>query len=343
MSLYSYRCESCGGSATWRPSKQQVSCRACDTVVPLPAADRTRAASFYLTPYLRDSPENRRGRTPTRVERPCPTCSHVVLFESGIEGTTCEACLTPLLRPPYDDDMPIRPTGVVPFRIDEADARERMRTWWAERRGSDRRTRRLEPGPLVARYLPYWQFSVRVHCPWQHTATDSQGAKRVSAGEVRGDYGEREPGNHSLPPDLLKALPFPFDHAVAYDRRYLGGAVVEQYDGNIFRAWDAARDRLDDMVTNLVNKDAGVFGGPEERWPSWSQEKGWLILTPFYTTHVDCLGERHAIVIDGHSGQIASSVPPFVPPGVWLVTTAVLLAILALAWWAISTLIPSFT
>lgn len=83
----------------------------------------------------------------------------------------------------------------------------------------------------------------------------------------RGDFGEREPGNHSLPADLLKALPFPIDHAAAYDRRYLARAVVEQYDGDLVRAWDAARWRLEDMITSLVNKDAGVLGGPEERWP----------------------------------------------------------------------------
>src|SRR5688500_14934555 len=135
--LYSYRCGSCGGSATWRPSKQQVRCRSCDVAVELPAADPTHAASFFLAQYLCDSPENRRERTPVRLERPCPTCNRVVVFDSGIEGTTCEACLTPLLRPPHDSDMPIRPTGVVPFRVDEAEARERLRTWWADLRGSD--------------------------------------------------------------------------------------------------------------------------------------------------------------------------------------------------------------
>lgn len=338
MSLHSYRCESCGGSATWRPSKQQVMCRSCDTAVPLPPADDMRAASFFLTPYLCDSPENRRQHTPARLERPCPTCSHTVVFEPGIEGTTCEACLTPLLRPPHESDMPIRPTGVVPFRVDEAEARERLRTWWAGLRGSDRRSKHLQAGPLTARYLPCWQFSVRVHCPWRHTVTRDDGSKRVYDGEVKGDFGEREPGNRSLPADLLNALPFPFDHAVAYDRRYLAGAVVEQYDGDIFRAWDAARWRLEDMVTRLVNKDAGILGGPEERWPSWSQEKGWLILAPFYTTDVVLDGQRHVIVIDGHSGMIASTVPSFIGRAVWVVAAAMLAAILALAWW-ISTLI----
>ena len=49
-----------------------------------------------------------------------------------------------------------------------------------------------------------------------------------------------------------------------------------------------ARRRLDELVTRLVNKDAGrLFARPEERWPSFSHEKGWRILAPFYTTSVD--------------------------------------------------------
>ena len=338
MTLYSYRCDACGDAATWRPSKQQVMCRSCGSVVPLPDADMARAASFFLVPYLRDSPENRRTFRPTRVERPCPTCNHVVVFEPAIEGTTCVACLTPLMRPPQKSDMPIRPTGVVPFRIDEADARERLRTWWRHLRGSDPRTRRLTPGPLVARYVPYWQFSIHLHCPWRHTSTKKDGSRWVREGEVVGDYGEREPGNHNLPADLLRGLPFPFLDAVAFDRRYLAGAVVEQYDADLFQAWDPARQRLENLIDRLVAKDAGLFAAPEERWPSWSDEKGWLILTPFYTTSIDVRGKRHHIIIDGHSGHIASTVPQFISLGVWLLTVGVLATLIALIWWAISVL-----
>jgi hypothetical protein len=240
------------------------------------------------------------------------------------------------LRPSFEDDLPIRPTGVVPFRIDHADAQERLRAWWRDRRGADRRTRHLQPGPLVARYLPYWQFSVRVHCPWRHTTKDNEGKTRVTSGEIRGDYGEREPGNHSLPGELLQSLPSAFDAAIAYDRRYLAGAIVEQYDGDIFRAWDTARWRLDDLVARLVSKDAGTLGPPEEVWPSWSQEKGWLILAPYYTTDVTIAGKRHPIVMDGYSGQIASTVPPYVSGKVLLFLVVIVAAIAWLVWWLVA-------
>jgi hypothetical protein len=334
--LYRYGCQACGGSATWQPSRRLVACRSCQTAVPLPAADPTPAASFDLVHYLRDSPENRRTFTPVRVERPCPACSHTVVFAAGIMGTACGACLTPLLRPPHESDMPIRPTGVVPFAIDAAAAREDLSRWWRAWRGADPRTRHLQPGPLVARYVPYWQFSVRVSCAWRHTVEDRDGSKRVSQGEVHGDYGESEPATRRLPVDLLRALPFPFAHAIAYDRRYLAGAVVEQYDDDLFQAWTAAHERLDTLVKTLVRKDSGTLLGPDERWPSWSEEKGWLILAPFYTAEIDVRGERHQIVIDGHSGQVASTVPPFVPLWMWLVVTGVLGALGALAWWALA-------
>lgn len=335
MTLYSYRCEACGDAAAWRPSQQQVMCRACSTVVPLPAADATPAASFLLVPYLRNTPENRRTYTPERLERSCPTCNHLVVFEAAIEGTTCAACLTPLLRPPHASDMPIRPTGVVPFRIDEADARERLRTWWRDRRGSDPRTRHLSTGPLVMRYVPYWLFAVHVSCPWRHTTTDNEGRERVREGAVSGDYREREPGNHRVPADLLKQLPFAFDQAVAYDRRYLAGATVEQYDADMFEAWFPAYQRIVEQVNRQVNRAAGLFAEPEERWLNTSDETGCLILTPVYTTSVDFRGQRHDIVIDGHSGQIASTVPPHITLGQWLVVLGILAGLIALVWWAI--------
>ena len=334
--LYSYRCEACGGSARWQPAKQLVTCSSCSTPVPLPAADTTRATSFLLVPYLRDTPENRRKIVPARVDWPCPTCSHVVVFEAAIEGTTCEACLTPLLRPPHGSDMPIRPTGIVPLRIDETDARDRLRAWWHRHRRLNPRLRHLEPGPLVRRYVPYWQFSVRVHCPWRFTRQDERGAKIVREGEVTGDYGEYEPGNHNLPADLLRTFPFPFEHAVAYDRRYLAGAIVEQYDADIFHGWDAARWRIDRYVNDAVDKASGVFSTPQERWPSWSNEKGWLILTPYYTATVDVDGARHHIVIDGHSGQVASTVPVRWTFADWVIMAVILAALGGLVWGAVA-------
>jgi hypothetical protein len=192
---------------------------------------------------------------------------------------------------------------------------------------------------VVARYSPVWQFSVRVHCRWRHTATDDDGGERVTEGTVRGDYGEREPGNQHLPAGLLAALPFPFEHAVAFDRRYLAGAMVEQHDGNIFRAWDAAHARRQALVDHLVDREAGAFKRPQERWPSMSQEKGWLILAPFYTANVEINGTRHHIVVDGHGGGVASDVPEAFPIGALLVAVTLVAMLIAVGWWGVTWLV----
>jgi hypothetical protein len=60
---------------------------------------------------------------------------------------------------------------------------------------------------------------------------------------------------------------------------------------------------------------------------------------PPCTTVIDIDGKPHHIVIDGDSGQIASTVPPFVRLYAWLVAGGVPVAFIAFVWWAISWLI----
>lgn len=304
-----YRCGQCGGHGTWHPARRQVVCHSCGGVIDLPPADGSPATSLFLLPLLRDSPANVRAFTRDRVEKRCPTCASVVVFAAGIEGAQCDACQTPLLRPPESSEAPVRPTGVVPFRITADQARDNIGAWWRK----TQRRRRLDLAELQGRYVPVWQFSVHVHCPWRATttSTDSQGTQRteVRSGEVRGDYGEREPATRHLPVSLMPPLPFPFDAAVAFDPRYLAGALVEQYEVGLWDAWDAAQERLTALVHWLVRKDAGLMTLPDEQWPRWSNEKVWLILVPYYTATVSTGSRTYEVFVDGSRGTISTDVP----------------------------------
>lgn len=309
-----YVCGSCGGHATWQPVARQVACVSCGVPVALPAADTTRARSFFLVPFLRDSPENRRSFTRTRAQTACPTCGSIVVFDPGLEAIACGACRTPLLRSPLEDDAPLRPTGIVPFRLAEPDAREGIRAWWRK----EQRRRRLDLGPLTPRYLPYWQFSIHVHCPWRATvqSTDIDGRRHIEirSGEVTGDYGEREPGTRRVAPALLKSLPFPFDDAVTFDPRYLAGAIVEQYEVGLWDAWDASRGRLETLVEWLVKKDAGTMSVPDELWPSWSQEPGAAVIGGFVTSPAAPSAPRRSSAAAPATGPPPRAGPPASAP-----------------------------
>ncbi len=284
---HTYRCAGCGGVASWQARLQHVGCVSCGAAVDLPPADARTPVPFPLVPYLRDSPENRRVFTRTRVERPCPTCHATVVYEPGIAGTTCLACGTPLLRPRLESDAPLAPNAVVPFRLSEADARERIRAWSTEVSGGDLGSARMDLGRLRPVYLPYWLFSIYVHCAWrtevEWTEQDGERRREVRSGVVEGGFEEIEPGASSVPAALLKGLaPLALDTAVPFDPRYLAGATVEQYAVSLWDAWDGTRERFNARIDSALTKDARTWTVPDETWPSWSKEVGTLTLVPLY-------------------------------------------------------------
>lgn len=73
--------------------------------------------------------------------------------------------------------------------------------------------------------------------------------------------------------------------------------------------------------------------------PEVSRRKPRLLLIPVYTTDAVVGGTRHAISMDGHSGQIASTVRMHLTVGAQLAVAALLGGLVALLWWVISRLI----
>ena len=144
----------------------------------------------------------------------------------------------------YDEiKAPIRPHGVLPFRVDTSRVRDDIRRWW--------RSEWLAPGRLATAalvdtvrslYIPYWTFDASVHCPWDAEAgyyyyvdvegRDSKGnrmtqrERRVrweAASGVVDHFFDDEPvpGTQGLPLDLLRQVePFPTQEVVRSTRRF---------------------------------------------------------------------------------------------------------------------------
>ena len=94
-----------------------------------------------------------------------------MVYEAGRVGQNCEFCGSPALVAYDEIKSPIRPQGVLPFRIDRNRVRDDIRRWW--------RSKWLAPGRLAkaalvdtvrSLYIPYWTFDAHAHCPWDAEA-----------------------------------------------------------------------------------------------------------------------------------------------------------------------------
>src|SRR5262245_12254133 len=128
----------------------------------MPAAPTGPIDCFALLPRLGDRPDSGRDWQPRATHLRCRACQSLVAYDAHIVGRTCEACGTPGLVPSDETGVPVTPSGILPFRVGEADARTKV-TEWLRSKGC--RNAAVETSRAV--YVPCWVFNASVSCRWR--------------------------------------------------------------------------------------------------------------------------------------------------------------------------------
>lgn len=347
--LEKHECPACGAQAEWDPASQKLRCPFCGTESPYHFdRDQGKVVELDLAKALRELPDDERGWQTERRSVQCQACRAVMVFDPARVGQNCEFCGSPALVDYQELRAPIRPQGLLPFRIDASRVRDDIRRWW--------KTRWFAPGRLAiaalvdtikSLYIPYWTFDAKVHCPWTAEAgyyyyvsvpgRDSKGRpimrqeRRVrwepAAGVVDTAFDdEAVPGTQGLPLDLLKNIePFPTREVVKYDTAFLSGHVVEHYQMVLF---DAAQRSLDQMHAKLIAMCSQQVPGDTQRnlqiAPEYSDRTFKHVLVPVWLLTYDYRAKPYQVIVNGYTGAIAGRRPY----SRWKIAFAILLAIL---------------
>jgi hypothetical protein len=279
-----------------------------------------------------------------------------MVFDPTRVGQNCEFCGSPALVDYLEIKSPIRPQGVLPFRIDASRVRDDIKRWW--------RSRWFAPGKLAltalvdtvkSLYIPYWTFDAQVHCPWTAEAghyyyvtvpgVDAKGRptmrkeRRVrwepAAGVVDTFFDdEAVAGTQGLPLELLKKVePFPTKEVVGYDTAFLSGHVVEHYQVVLL---EAAQRSLEQMQAKLVVLCARQIPGDTHRnlqtFPEFSGRTFKHVLVPVWLLKYDFGAKPYQVIVNGYTGAIAGKHPY----SYWKIAFVVLLAVLIAVIFALS-------
>jgi hypothetical protein len=135
-------------------------CPFCGTESPY-SIDREigKVGERELDAGLRESSIADHDRGDQRRSVQCQSCKAIMIYDASRVGQNCEFCGSPALVAYQDIKSPIRPEGVLPFRVDRNRVRDDIRRWW--------RSKWLAPGRLAkaalvdtvkSLYIPYWTF-----------------------------------------------------------------------------------------------------------------------------------------------------------------------------------------
>ena len=347
--LEKYECPACGAQAEWEPATQKLRCPFCGTESPYHVdRDQGKVVELDLVKALRELPEDERGWQTERRSVQCQSCRAVMVFDPARVGQNCEFCGSPALVDYQEIKAPIRPQGVLPFRIDASAVRDSMRKWW--------KSRWFAPGRLAfaalvdtirSLYIPYWTFDAQAHCPWTAEAghyyyvtvpgRDAQGRpvmrqeQRVrwepASGVVDTFFDdEAVPGTQGLPLELLKQVePFPTAEVVKYDTAFLSGHVVEHYQVVLL---DAAQKSVEQMHARLTELCAQQVPGDTHRnlqiAPAYSGRTFKHVLVPVWLLSYNYGAKAYQVIVNGYTGAIAGRRPY----SAWKIALAVVAALI---------------
>jgi hypothetical protein len=329
-----YPCAACGAQAEWNPGKQLLVCGFCGTSAPFTVDDATGATiENDLVKALRELPDESRGWLAEKRTVQCQSCKAVSVFDPSRTGQNCDFCGSPKLIDYAEIKAPIRPQGIVPFKVDQGKVREQMRGWF---KGRWLAPSNLGDKALVDRvhgvYVPYWTFDAHAVCPWTAEAghyyytteryRDNQGRTQTrqvrhvrwepASGRVEHFFDDEPiPGTQGLRHDLLKKIePFPTSQPEGYDIAYLSGFVVEHYQIVLFEAAERAQQSMVEQLRGMASRQ--VPGDTQRNLqihPEFSGRTFKHILVPVWVLSFTYRTKIYQVLVNGYSGSIAGDYP----------------------------------
>jgi DNA-directed RNA polymerase subunit RPC12/RpoP len=273
-------CEQCGAVLRYAPGTNEVTCQYCGhrtAIVDKPI----EIVEYDLYDALQ------RGLDQAPVEEAqvakCPSCGAQFTFEHARHAGSCPFCGQQIVAD-TGTLRQIKPSAVLPFAIEEGDARGRVQRWlkglWFA--PSKLKSFARTEGRLAGMYLPYWTYD-------SHTETDYSGqrgtiylepvrvvreinGRRVAQTEMVQKVRWQPVGGHvrryfddvvvlgsrSLPTWLTDRLePWDLQDLRPYAPEYLTGFQSEAYQVALGEGFENAKERMRAALQSDVAADIG--------------------------------------------------------------------------------------
>ena len=344
VSEHRFPCASCGSDYRYDPGAGQLTCDHCGDVAEIetggPWQGGIRELDFRTA--LRDQlPAQEMEDTRTTK---CTSCGAQVDLGDATHATECPFCASPVVTD-TGTHRQIKPRALLPFALDEAQARKAMtdwlgRLWFAPNGLQDyaRKGRKME-----GIYVPYWTFDADTKSQYRgergtvyyESRTVMRDGKRqtVQVAKVRWRAVSGRVARFfddvlvlastSLPKRFTDALePWDLSALEPYTPEYLAGFRAEGYSVDLDDGFAQARHKMDATIARDVRFD---IGGDRQRIHDIDTAISGVtfkhILLPVWLAAYKYRGETYRFVVNARTGRVQGERPW----SAWKIAIAVIL------------------
>ncbi|MCF6443966.1 TFIIB-type zinc finger domain-containing protein [Nereida sp. MMG025] len=326
-----FPCDQCGADLRFDPSKGQLSCDFCGNSEPL--VEHYRPAPITEQDFHKAlRAELSAGEMEETRVLSCTNCGAQVEFEPDVHAAECPFCATPVVTD-TGAHRHIKPKGLLPFALEEKDAKAAMNTWlgrlWFAPNSLQKYARKGRK--MQGIYVPYWTYDANTRSQYEgqrgtvyyETRTvvrngqrQTQRVQRVRWRGVRGRVGRAFDdvlvlASRSLPKRFTDALePWDMSRLEPYSPEYLAGFRAEGYTVSLEDGFDEARHMMDRVIERDVKFD---IGGDRQRITALQTQVSDVtfkhVLLPVWLAAYKYRGRTFRFVVNGRTGQVQGERP----------------------------------
>ncbi len=357
MTVRTFPCRDCGADVVFAPATATLTCPYCGRENPVPEIEGEVLEQDFAAHLARLAAE---AETEERLAVKCQFCGAETTFGRHVTAGACAFCGSPLVIQGASRRL-IRPAALLPFRIDEPQARQAFRDWtrrlWLAPGGLKRYAR--DDHPVRGVYIPYWTFDCRTISAYRgergddYWVTESfwtrQGGRSVrrtrrvrrtrwspAAGVVRLDFDDvLAQASQTLPRRCAERLD-PWDLAALkpYSDAYLSGFESESYQIDLAEGFAEACRKMDGAIEAAVRRD---IGGDHQRIHNVRTQREDVtfkhILLPIWISAYRFRDRSYRFLVNGRTGEVQGERPWSRVKIAALALAALALAVAGLRFW----------
>ncbi|MEN9408985.1 MAG: hypothetical protein RL216_959 [Pseudomonadota bacterium] len=342
-------CNACGADLRYEPGATELVCDHCGARQPIPDQPAARTRALNEIDLARGLADDLPAAQMEQVRiTPCPSCGAQVEFTGATHATECPFCATPVVIG-TGEERRIKPQAVLPFVLNEAQARDAMTAWlgslWFAPNGLQDYARKGRK--LNGLYVPFWTFDAGTRSRYsgargdhyyetrtvtRNGRTETEQVRRTRWSARSGWVARRFDdvlilASTSLPRTYTDNLQ-PWDLAALQPWRddYLAGFTAEGYTIPLADGHKLGREVMEGIIVQDVRAD---IGGDEQRIDQietdWRDESFKHVLLPIWMAAYKYGGKSYRFVVNGQTGKVQGERPW----SAWKIAFAVLLALIA--------------
>lgn len=329
-----FACENCGADLKFAPGTRSLTCDYCQTTNEIPDLDEP-VEELDFHDYLAKSAQEQPQITLKTVK--CEGCGATSSLEPHIQSSACPYCNTPLIISNAHEDHLIKPSLLLPFKLEKEMARKAFRSWLGKLwfAPSNLKKTALNTEGFKGVYLPHWTYDTAtataywgqrgVYYYTTETHWVTRNGKRVAQTRqvrrtrwytVRGKVDHQFDdvlvnASNALPEKYIDQLkPWDLANLTPFDPQFLSGFITEKYQVDLGQGFDKAKKIMDKTIRKLIRRD---IGGDTQRILKANTHYDNLtfkhILLPVYISAYRYKDKIYRFIVNARTGEVKGERP----------------------------------